>query len=127
MRTNSPAPKYPVFDTVPPGLVILTAVWKVTSAPSASIAVSTPSPSVSSCTRSITSSRVKSTISSAPPTVCESEVQISALLVWITASFGTGRGTGLSMKPTRPISFITKAFIASPGSAPAGPPNASPA
>jgi len=31
------------------------------------------------------------------------------------------------MNPTRPISFMTKAFIASPGCGPAGPPNARPA
>ena len=49
-----------------------------------------------------------------PPTVCESEVQMSALVVWTIASFGPGRGTGLSMNPTDPISFMTKAFIGLP-------------
>jgi hypothetical protein len=47
-----------------------------------------------------------------PLTVFESEVQMSALVVCTMASFGPGRGIGLSMKPTRPISLITKAFIA---------------
>jgi hypothetical protein len=35
-----------------------------------------------------------------PATVCESEVQMSALVVRTTASFGPGRGIGLSMNPT---------------------------
>jgi hypothetical protein len=55
-----------MLEIVPPGLVIFTAVWNVTSAPRASIAVSTPSPPVNSMTRSTTSSFVKSTISSTP-------------------------------------------------------------
>ena len=46
-----------------------------------------------------------------PCTVCESEVQISALVVRTTASFGPGLGTGLSVNPTRPISFMTNAFM----------------
>src|SRR5690242_14796249 len=33
-----------------------------------------------------------------PPSVCESDVPMSALVVWMTASLGPGRGTGLSMK-----------------------------
>src|SRR6516165_433873 len=46
-----------------------------------------------------------------PPTVCESEVQMSARVVRTIASLGPGRGTGFSRKPTRPISFITNAFM----------------
>jgi hypothetical protein len=46
--------------------------------------------------------------------VCESDVQMSALVVWMTASFGPGRGTGLSRNPTDPISLMTKAFTAVP-------------
>ncbi|GAA1624921.1 hypothetical protein ACFQY4_15805 [Catellatospora bangladeshensis] len=41
-------------------------------------------------------------------------MQISARVVRTTASFGPGFGTGLSMNPTRPISFITNAFITAP-------------
>jgi hypothetical protein len=37
-----------MFEIVPPGFVILTATWNGAWAPSASIAVSTPCPSVSS-------------------------------------------------------------------------------
>src|SRR5215471_19923058 len=47
-----------------------------------------------------------------PWTVCESDVQIRALVVLTMASFGPGFGIGLSMKPVWPIFFITNAFIA---------------
>src|SRR5215831_5107613 len=47
-----------------------------------------------------------------PWTVCESDVQIRALVVFTMASFGPGFGIGLSMKPVSPIFFITNAFIA---------------
>jgi hypothetical protein len=36
---------------------------------------------------------------------------MSALLVRTTASLGPGSGIGLSMNPTWPIPFMTKAFI----------------
>lgn len=49
-----------------------------------------------------------------PCTVWESDVQIRALVVLTTAAPGPGSGTGLSMKPTRPISFITNAFMRLP-------------
>jgi len=51
---------------VPPAFVTLIAFWKVISAPSASIAVSTPCPSVRSRMRWTTSSLEKSAITSAP-------------------------------------------------------------
>src|ERR671918_767232 len=46
-----------------------------------------------------------------PATVWESEVQIKAAVVFTIASFGPGLGTGFSVIPTAPISFITNAFI----------------
>src|SRR5690606_1315727 len=50
----------------------------------------------------------------APLTVCVSDVQTSARVVLMIASFGPGSGgSGLSRKPTSPIRFITKARIVS--------------
>src|SRR5713101_30852 len=48
----------------------------------------------------------------APPTVWESEVQMRALVVLTTASFGPGWGMGFSMKPTCPIAFMLVPFFA---------------
>jgi hypothetical protein len=39
--------------------------------------------------------------------------EMSALVVWLMASLGPGRGIGLSITPTLPIPCITKHFIIS--------------
>jgi hypothetical protein len=50
----------------------------------------------------------------APATVCVSEVQMSAAVVLMTASFGPGAGSGFSITSTWPIFFMTNAFIVCP-------------
>src|SRR5215468_10360974 len=49
-----------------------------------------------------------------PATVCESDVQMSALVVRTTASLGPSTGGGLSTMPTLPIPCITNAFTVPP-------------